>query len=544
MGQFDDVPEAAVEAKPKGIPVVWLLPIVALLVGGWLLYKTFSEKGPEITIAFKTAEGIEEGKTKLKYRDVVIGQVLTVRFSEDLSRVILTAELVPGTEEHLTETTQFWVVRPRVSAGEVSGLGTLLSGAYIAMDPGAGGKRQREFSGLEKPPVVTSDEAGTRYRLRAKQAGSLSVGAPVYFRQIVVGEVTDYALAEDHSYVDIGIFVRAPHDRYVRRHTRFWNVGGVDVAMDAAGVRVEMESFVALLSGGVAFETPESLDHTGQAPSDMVFALYDNHAKSVEQAITRSYPYVLNFSDTVRGLSRGAPVEFRGIRLGTVTDIVAHIGGRGDELRIPVLIRLEPERFMEAGALEEIPEDEAAQYLEQRLSALIEQGLRARLQTGNLLSGALFVELDIFPDAPPAELGHYGGYRELPTVPGTLTGITSSVTRLLDRLDKLPLEALVQHVDEAVQSTNSLLQALDRETPALAGELKQTAADARAMLVEASNTLESVERMASPEGEIGNELYSALVELRAAARSIRVMAEFLERHPEALLHGKSPGSQR
>jgi len=231
---LDQLPEAVVDTEHKGFPVVWLLPLVALAVGGWLLYKTFSETGPEVLISFQTAEGIEEGKTKIKYRDVTIGQVSTVRFADDLSRVLLTAELVPGMERHLSSTTKFWVVRPRVGGGQITGLGTLISGAYIGMDPGAGGKSVRNFVGLEKPPIVTSDVEGTSYRLRASKLGSLSVGSPVYFRQIVVGEVTDYKLAENHDYVDIGIFVRSPHDQFVRRASRFWNVGGVDLSLDAS----------------------------------------------------------------------------------------------------------------------------------------------------------------------------------------------------------------------------------------------------------------------------------------------------------------------
>jgi len=260
-----NVPEAIVDAESKGFPVVWLLPLVALMVGGWLLYKTISEKGPEIVIRFQTAEGIEEGKTKVKYRDVTIGQVATVRFAEDLSHVLVTAEMVPGTSAHLTDTTSFWVVRPRVGAGQISGLGTLISGAYIGMDPGEGGKSERRFKGLEKPPIITSDVEGTSYHLHADKLGSLTVGSPVYFRQIVVGEVTDYSLDETHEYVNIGVFIRAPHDQYVRKTTRFWNVGGVDLSLDASGVKVQMESLVALMTGGIAFETPESLVSSEQA---------------------------------------------------------------------------------------------------------------------------------------------------------------------------------------------------------------------------------------------------------------------------------------
>ena len=528
---LDQLPEAVVDTEHKGFPVVWLLPIVALAVGGWLLYKTFSERGPEVVISFQTAEGIEEGKTKIKYRDVTIGQVTTVRFADDLLRVLVTAELVPGMERHLSDATKFWVVRPRVGGGQVSGLGTLISGAYIAMDPRAGGKSVRNFVGLEKPPIVTSDVEGTSYRLRASTLGSLSVGSPVYFRQIVVGEVTEYHLAESHEHVDIGIFVRSPHDQFVRRGSRFWNVGGVDLSLDASGIRVEMESLVALMTGGIAFETPPELSDSGKAPDNKLFTLYENYAKSVEQPITEGFPFVLNFTDTLRGLSVGAPVELRGIRVGTVTAIEPRLVAEGDQVRIPVRIDLEPERTLAAEEREGLDEEALEKRLQEHIAFLVQRGLRARLQTGNLLTGQLFVEFDLFPEEEPAQVSFAGEYPELPTLPRPLSGITSSVSRLLEQLEQLPLKQTVKDLDALVVSVNRLVQRMDKEMPGLAQ-------DSRATLQAAADTLSALEGLASKDGEIGNQLYNALSELRAAARSIRVMSEYLERHPEALLKGK------
>lgn len=528
---LDQLPEAVVDTEHKGFPVVWLLPIVALAVGGWLLYKTFSEQGPEVVISFQTAEGIEEGKTKIKYRDVTIGQVTTVRFADDLARVLLTAELVPGMERHLSDTTKFWVVRPRVGGGQVSGLGTLISGAYIAMDPRAGGKATRKFVGLEKPPIVTSDVEGTSYRLSASKLGSLSVGSPVYFRQFVVGEVTEYRLAENHDYVDIGIFVRSPHDQFVRRGSRFWNVGGVDLSLDASGIKVEMESLVALMTGGIAFETPAGLSDSGKAPESKLFTLYDNYAKSVEQPITEGFPFVLNFNDTLRGLSVGAPVEFRGIRVGTVMAIEARLVADAEEVRIPVRINLEPERTLSPEEQEGLDDTALQKRLHERLVYLVERGLRARLQTGNLLTGQLFVELDLFPDAGPAQVSFASEHPELPTLPRPLTGITTSVSKLLEQLEQLPLKETVKDLDALVVSVNTLVERMDKEMPRLAQ-------DSRATLQAAADTLNALEGLASKDGEIGNQLYNALSELQAAARSIRVMSEYLERHPEALLKGK------
>ena len=343
--KLEDVPDAIVDEEVKGFPVVWLLLLVALLVGAWLFYKTMSEKGPEITIKFETAEGIEAGKTPIKFRDVAVGKVDNVEIADDLKTVVLTATMEAGTDQYLTDASRFWVVKPRVGAGGITGLGTLLSGAYIAFEPNTNGSPQRAFVGLEKPPIVTQDKEGTRFRLRTETLGSLSVGSPVYFRQFDIGEVTDYKLAEDYSYVDVGIFVQAPYDQYVRERTHFWNAGGVSMTMDASGFNVEMESLVAVLSGGIAFETLPEFADSPVARDGAVFPLFKNRAKGLERPITQVITYVLRFTGTVRGLSVGAPVEYRGIRVGTVTDIMLGEDPEHQGVVSPVvIIDIEPQR--------------------------------------------------------------------------------------------------------------------------------------------------------------------------------------------------------
>ncbi len=533
-----EVEPALIEQGSRRIPFVWILPLVALLAGGWLLHKTMSEKGATIEIRFQTAEGIEEGKTRIKYREVSVGSVQRVRFAKDLSHVLVSAELVPGMENFLTDATRFWVVRPRIGTDQISGLGTLISGAYIAMDPSKDGKQARSFAGLEKPPVVTSDATGTRYRLRASQLGSLNIGSPIYFRQIKVGEITEYALADDHQHVDIGIFIRAPHDRFILNTTRFWNVGGVGMSVNAEGVRVEMESLVALLTGGVAFETPLRLSRATQAEPDTQFSLHESYAAAHELTITHRYPYILNFNDTVRGLQVGAPVEFRGLRAGTVTDIQARIDPDTREIVIPVLIELEPERILEQQSEPDLSEEEINRRHLEYVEELVKRGLRARLATANFVTGQLFVELDMFPDAQPASVRHTDTYPEIPSIPRPLSGITASVNRLLDRLEQAPVEQTLGHLDELIVSSRDLVNALEKETPLIGQDLRLTAEQARTMLQDATDTLAAFEAITTGESEMGIQMQETLDELRAAARSIRVMTEYLERHPEALIKGK------
>jgi paraquat-inducible protein B len=534
----DNVPDAIADEETKGFPVVWLLPLVALLVGGWLFYKTMSEKGPEISISFETAEGIEAGKTQIKFREVTVGKVDSVEISDDLKTVVLTATMEAGTDPYLTDARRFWVVKPRIGAGGVTGLGTLLSGAYIAFEPNTSGKRVKTFVGLEKPPIVTQDKEGTSFRLRTETLGSLSVGSPVYFRQFDIGEVTDYRLADDYSYVDVGIFIQSPYDSYVREETRFWNAGGVSVSMDASGLNVEMESLVAVLSGGIAFETLPEFADSPVATEGRVFPLFKSRAESMERPITEVITYALKFIGTVRGLSIGAPVEYRGIRVGTVKNIMLGEDPEHAGVISPVvIIDIEPQRTMgyrdadESEAVRRAVEEIEASP-EERMESLVKQGLRARLQTGSLVTGQLFVDLDIFPDAEPATVIHGGLYPQLPTLPSSLQGIIANVNRILNKVEQSDIEGTLANLNELMASVNSLASALERDVPGLTRELGST-------LRAANSTLASIETTASADGEIGGQLQDALRELGAAARSIRVMAEYLERHPEAMLRGKS-----
>jgi len=536
--EFENVPDAVVDAESKGFPVVWLLPLVALVIGGWLFYKTESEKGPDITIKFNSAEGIESGKTQVKFRDVTVGTVQKVDITDDLKAVALSVSMLNGTEEYLTENSRFWVVKPRIGAGGVSGLGTLFSGAYIAFEPSTEGKRRKTFVGLEKPPIITLDKEGTKFRLRAESLGSISIGAPVYFRQFDIGEITDYKLADDYSYVDIGIFITAPYDEYVHTGTYFWNVGGLTLSMGASGVELEMESMIALLSGGVAFETlPEFLD-TPVARENAVFKLFDNRTKALERPITQTVTFALRFEGSVRGLSVGAPVEYRGIRVGTVKAIELGADPVHKGVVSPVvLIDLEPQR---TEGYQDVDENDASkQGVEdydqdplKRIEALVQRGLRARLQTGSLVTGQLYVDVDIFPDAEPASIYSGGKYPEIPTLPNSLEGIIASVNRILDRVEDADIQGTLVNLNELMVSANKLVSKVEKDMPELADELHAT-------LKSATRAMTTLEASASSDGEIGSNIQDALKEISAAARSIRVMAEYLERHPEAFIKGKS-----
>jgi paraquat-inducible protein B len=520
------VPEAVVQTK-KSFSIVWLVPVVAVLIGGWLVVKALTEKGPTITITFNSAEGLEAGKTKLKYKDVEVGQVESIVLAEDLTYVEVTAELAKAAEDWLSENTRFWVVRARVGAGEVSGLGTIFSGAYIGIDPGKGGKSARTFKGLEIPPIVTADLPGRHFLLRAQRLGSLDIGTPIYFRQIKVGQVVAHNLEKDGQAVTIKTFIHGPHHKWVRKNTRFWNASGLDVSLDASGIKVNTESLVSILAGGIAFDSPVSSEPGAPAEEGDTFVLYESREKSLERKYeTRTY-WLLYFNSSVRGLNVGAPVEFKGIKVGEVTNINLEFDWENLAFRVPVLVEMEPERLTMVG--------EQDMKRSTALDILVEKGLRAQLKTGSLLTGQLFVDMDIHPGAPPQKIVYGERYIEFPTVPTPMEEITNDVTRIVEKLAKLPLEQIgddlrdtMQHVSKTTERLETLVKNLDTEVaPAVNATLEQT-----------QKTLTKVDSLLNATSPMGYEMKQALAELGEAARSLRSLSDYLERHPEALIKGK------
>jgi len=435
------------------------------------------------------------------------------------------------------------VVRARVAAGEVSGLGTIFSGAYIGIEPRKDGKKTRAFKGLEIPPVVTTGLPGRHFLLRAEGLGSLDVGSPVYYRQIKVGQVVAYHLEADKNAVAIEVFIHAPHHESVHKNTRFWNAGGLDVSLDANGIEVDSESFVAMMIGGIAFALPSNLDPGGPAEEGDVFTLYKNRQSISEKVYKHKGRFLLHFDGSVRGLSEGAPVEFRGIKVGEVIDIRLEYHEKELEIRIPVVIEVEPERIQYVGEL--------TMERGKRIEKLVEKGLRAQLKTGNLLTGQLLVDLDFHPDAPEAYVDFGARYPEVPTVPTPLEEITVSAARIVDKIDKLPLEQIGNDLRDTVRGTSRLvnspelrqsLEALKEtleQTQQLAGNLNtEVASNINAALEQLQKTLAAAESVVSQDSALQYELRRTLEEVRAAARAARSMADYMDRHPEAFIRGK------
>jgi paraquat-inducible protein B len=543
-----ETPVASVKSLKRSFSLVWLVPIVAALIGGWLVVRALTEKGPEITITFKTAEGLEVDKTKVRFKDVEIGQVTAITIGEDTKHVVVKTQLAKEAERFLSENTRFWVVRARVSASAIYGLGTVFSGAYIDIDPGKPGRPARSFVGLEEPPVVTTGLPGRHFILESERKASIEVGAPIYYRQLKVGEVVAYSLSEDGSKVVAKIFVHAPYHRFVSQRSRFWSASGVDLKMDASGLQVYTESLVSIVVGGIAFDSfPISPAADTQAPEDAIFKLYPNfNAAQVREYTTKNY-FVLLFEESVRGLSPGAPVEFRGIPIGQVVDIKSELDFKMNKIKIPVIVAAEPERISLADKLPEgVTRENMVDYL-------VEKGLRAQLRTGNLLTGQNYVALDFFPNAKPAKLVRAGrfGHTEFPTTPTQLEEIGTKVSQLVAKLEKIPLDEIGQDLSATIKGARRIanspelmetvksLNAAIKELQLLTAELRtRTAPELTATVEQARKSLAAAESTLGADAPLQNRLTTALEELAGAARALRVLADYLERHPESALFGK------
>jgi len=545
----------------KGISIVWLVPLVAAAIAGWLIYTTFAEKGPTITITFETAEGLEAGKTKVKYKDIEVGSVTNIGISEDLTHVVVTAELDKELESHLSKDARFWVVRPRLTAAGVSGLSTLVSGAYIEIEPAERGSEAIElkFTGLEEPPLVTSNDPGREYVLEAKSLGSIGIGSAIVFRGINVGEVLGFKLSETREHVDIRVFVQAPYDQLIHPGTRFWNASGISASLDAQGVNISVASLQSLLTGGISFETPPSAMTAEVSPANSRFRLYESYELQEDQLYSEKISFLAYFTGSVRGLAPGAPVEYRGIRVGTVNDVRLEFDPETLEARIPVIFEMEPERIRGLG--EAAPTDPY-----KIMGELVKNGLRAQLQTGNLLTGQMLIDLSIYKNVKQEELVLGGVYPQIPTVPTDLDEITRSVNDILKEVAELPLTEIASELRSNLRSLDAILQApeipkaiasldetltaardlvtqLESESGPLMASLRKTADHASAAIANTEKLVKEAESVLGPESETRYNLVSMLAELSQAARSIRILTDYLEQHPEALIRGKGGYAQ-
>jgi paraquat-inducible protein B len=547
------LPDAMVRRRRR-FSLFWLIPLVCGGIGLYLVVTTLANRGPLITITFKTANGISAEQTQVEHKSVALGLVEDVKLSDDMSHVLVHVRMNRQGERVLTSHARFWVVRPRLSPGSISGLETLVSGAYIEVDPGLpGGEEQRDFAGLEEPPGKRSDEPGRSFVLKAKALGSLGPGSPMFYRDVNVGEVLSYDLGDGLGPVTINVFVRSPFDKFVHENTHFWNASGISVGVGAQGLHVELESFQALLSGGIAFETPQKTSAPASEP-EHEFKLYTDKAEADSAGFRRNIPFVTYFQSSVSGLARGSAVQVFGIQLGTVTDVRLIMEPGGKNIRARVAFELQPERVFS--------DDEVGRETDARAvtESFVRRGMRAVLESSNFLTGQKTISLEFVPNAPVATVGQEGDALLLPSQGGGLDNITSSLSDIASKLDTIPFDEIGKNLNNTLASISSTVSGPDvkdslkklsatltdvqhlvhnadrgmtpvlQKLPKMSEDLQQAVARANAALGEGGYGGNS---------DFQRNLSRLLDQVNDAARSIRLLADFLDRHPEALVRGRT-----
>ncbi|MFJ2690623.1 intermembrane transport protein PqiB [Pseudomonas sp. NPDC087336] len=530
--------QAPIKTRRFGFSLVWIVPIVAVLIGISLVVHSILQEGPTITVTFKTGGGLTANKTEVKYRNVVIGQVSDVELSDDQKSVNATIKLAKQAESFTRKDSKFWVVRPRIGAGGVSGIDTLLSGDYIGADIGQDNARAKHFTGLENPPPITYGEPGKRFTLHTQDLGSLDIGSPVYYRKIPVGQVVAYALDPDGKGVNIELFIHAPNDQYVTENTRFWNASGVDVSVGANGFAVKTESLSSLLVGGIAFRAPEYSPNDKQAPEDYAYELFPDQLTALAPPNGKAQFMVLRFDQALRGLKVDAPVEFLGIDIGKVVSVNLDFDEKKRTFPVNVGIVIYPQRLGQAHTkmlkvLNHDPNNEAAGV--RVIGTFIENGLRAQARTGNLLTGQLYISLDFYPKAEKVAFDPTLRPVVLPTVPGSLEQLQEKLEAMVTKINQLPIERIAGNLDSnLVEMRKSLAQFNAKTLPSVQSAL----GDVSKTLQSASTTLQSANSTLAEDSPQREKLGQTMDELGRTSRALRDLADYLGRHPESLIRGR------
>jgi paraquat-inducible protein B len=528
------LPEPVVSGRRRARPsIIWLVPVVAAIAGILLIVRAFLQSGPTITITFESAEGLDPGKTEVRYKDVVVGHVRSVELTDDRTHVAVEVDLTREASSLAVEDTQFWVVRVRADLGGISGFKTLVSGTYIGVNLGKSSESRHRFEGLEDPPLMTSDEKGRRFHLRTADLGSINVGSPIYYRRVPVGRVVGAELDENGAGVDVVAFVEEPYDRFVTTQTQFWNTSGLDLSFDANGFKLDTASLVTLIAGGVQFQAPDTDTPAPPAPDNARFVLHDTRAAALSPRDAVTMAARMRFAESTRGLAVDGPVDFKGIMVGRIKGVELMFDAKSQRFFTEVSADLYPKRL--GHAYEQLLADTPAdgESPETLYGHLIQRGLRAQLRAGNLITGQLYVALD-FPSKPKTtQIDLAARPLNIPTESSSFDQIQGRVADIVTKVDTIPFDEIGQRLNRALGNADALLKRLDGEV----------APEATLTLREARTTLDAANRsLLDPEAPLRQDMGRTLQEVERTVRSLRDLSEYLQRHPESLLRGRREDS--
>jgi len=521
-----------VKKNPARLSLVWIVPLVAVAFGVALLVNTLLNAGPQVIIEFRTAEGLEPGRTEVRYKEVTVGRVESVQLGPDRQRVLVGVRLDRSVANIAVEDTQFWVVRPRIGTAGVSGLGTLFSGAYIGVDAGESDEPRKRFVGLEAPPFVLRGEPGRTFVLLSPDLGSLEIGSPVYYRRTRVGRVSGYTLDPQRDELTVQVFIESPYEPLVTRRTRFWNASGLDLSLNASGLTLNTQTLVSVLAGGIAFERLPGSADAPPADAGSRFYLFPDRRAAVAPPDGAPLTVRMVFDHSVRGLAIGSVVDFLGIEIGTVKAISPQYDAARRRYPVEVTADIYPLRLgrVRDAMLQSAATDPAADL--RFLQMLVEHGLRAQLTTANLLTGQQYVALDFKPRARPAAVDTSGEVPRIPAVPGTLSELQPQIAEIVAKISKVPFEEIGRDLQATLTQARKTIGQLTPQAQQALREVERT-------LQSVQESLQRLDRNVLDESApMQRNVEQTMNELQRAARSLRLLGDYLQRHPEAILRGK------
>jgi len=526
--------QAALVVNKSRISKIWILPIVAVLIGLGMIYNDFSNQGVHIRLQFETAEGLVANKTVLKNRNVDIGLVQKISFSDDKSKIEVDIEVDKSMVSFLVEDSEFWVVKPRFGATGITGIGTLLSGAYIEVSPGQSRTAKFQFTGLETPPITSSNADGIHLKLMSRGTKPLKVGNPILHKGFEVGAVESkyYDDLEQEAHYDI--FIHAPFHNLITQNTSFWNVSGLSISTTTQGIRLDMASIDALVAGGVEFGLVDGASAGVGVPQNHQFQLFDSKESIDEQRIYKYVEYVVLVEDSVGGLYKGAPVEYRGIRMGTVSEPylefwkVIDTAGVGKEDRIAVVLRLEPERLIKNGFI-------STEVFSGLIEDWIKQGMTASIETANIVTGSSKISLQ--PGGEPVKsVSFFGDYPLIPTGQSGFSDIVKKLDSVLGTLDSLPLQATLSNLNSLIDTTEETFKTTT-----------MTIQHASLTLNKLEQSLEELQvtlRGLQPDSQGYRSVEQMIKKLEVSLDEVKPLIKEVTNQPSALVFGKPPTTDK
>ena len=542
------IPEITQSTKFNFITSIWIVPFIALIIAGWLAYQYFADRGPEIEIVFPVNEGLIAGQSVLKFRNVPVGKVTKIHVPSDIDGIVVTIRMNSNrSKQFLTDNARFWIVKPEVGLTGVSGLDTLISGTYINVYSKLGGKTSMtKFIGLNQP--YRDSMEGEYFHLVSTTGDDIAVGTPVFYKNIKVGQVEYVYLGLDNKTVDTIVFINKQYKNLVHDDSKFWIKSMFNVDFTKGNLDVNIAPLNYMLQGGIIFSS-SGHDSNSTVDSERQFILYKTKTRAEGKSIGSSPKTIKKFhlstDQSTANLRVNAPVRFSGFDIGWIDDIKLSYDKNRHKMLASIVMGIDTSAFDD--------NSENNTTGEENLYKAVKEGMRARLDTLDIISGMLYMDLTfdhtegnstIVADAKP--------YPKFPMVEETSVGVMSSMTKIMDKLSRLPLNKLVDSLDKVINETsepianaNEMLIELKKSAKHLSAltskkSFERMPNEVDKAIKELTRTLKSTRKVVDAYGNdsmLNKQLSYTLEILTKTSKEMEVFLRMLNRKPNSLIFG-------